>query len=128
MTPGQFTAHYKTNRYPSVLPVCALFDPAKYKNKKPTPNENTFVSINGRLDGISLDSNNIANIFSVVVDSISFLGKAPTSTPATGTTGLPLLFFLVLFLYLYSASQVVLRLRLVDSRTNLRHQTQYLVQ
>jgi hypothetical protein len=97
MSPGQFTAHYKTNRTPSVLPIRALFDPAKFKNKKPTPNENTFVSINGRLDGVVLDSNNIANFFSVVIDSICFLGKGPVSTPATGTTGQSMFFFLILF-------------------------------
>ena len=127
MNPGHFTTHYKTNRHPSVLPVRALFDPAKYKNKKPTPNENTFVSIYGRLDGIALDSNNIANMFSVVVDSICFLGKGPSSTPATGTTGLPP-FFSSFFLNLYSASQVVLKLlRLVDSHISLKHLTHHLL-
>ena len=46
---GQYTTHYKPNRTPSVLPVHAEFDALKYKAKRPTLNENTFVSIDGRV-------------------------------------------------------------------------------
>ena len=89
----------RRNRPPSILPICAQFDLAKYEGKKPTPNENTFVSVDGRLDGVNLDSSKIAILFSLVVDNISFLGKGPTPTLSAGTTSMSYSLSSLLFFY-----------------------------
>ena len=75
-----------------------IFGGVKYKGKRPTPNER----LDGRLDGVKLDSSNIASLFSLVVDNlvdnISFLGNGPTtSASSAGTTGPPFSFSSSLF-------------------------------
>lgn len=69
----QYTSQFKTNRTPSVLPVQAHFNSNKYKNKKPIPSNNTYVSIEGFLEDVDTDSIGHATRFHVSVDNINFL-------------------------------------------------------
>jgi len=52
------------------------------------PGDNNYVSIDGRLDKVEMDSNGLATRLVLVVDNMSFLGKVSTSTSATGAAGL----------------------------------------
>jgi hypothetical protein len=92
---GQYTSHYKTNKTLSVFPVRCNFASNKYKLKKPIPNENSYVAVEGSLGDIENDSTGQATLFHVSVDNINFLGKATISSSTTNAVGenLSLFFF-----------------------------------
>jgi hypothetical protein len=77
---AQYTSHYKNNRPLSILPVRAHFNLNKYRTKKPMPSDNTYVSVEGFLEDIETDAAGHATLFHMVVDNISFLGRATFSS------------------------------------------------
>src|SRR6266849_7955271 len=77
---SQYTTHYKTSRTNSILPICGHFNSNKYRNKKPVPSDNTYVSIEGFLDNVELDPMGHASVFHIAVDNINFLRKAAVSS------------------------------------------------
>lgn len=82
---AQYTSHYKNNRALSILPVQADLNSNKYRNKKPIPSNNTYVSVEGFLDDIETDTEGHATRFHVSVDNIGFLGRATfPPSPAVG--------------------------------------------
>src|SRR5260221_7042447 len=73
---SQYTTHYKTSQTNSILPIRGHFNSNKYRNKKPMPSDNTYMSIEGFLDNVKLDPMRHASVFHVAVNNINFLGKA----------------------------------------------------
>jgi hypothetical protein len=82
---AQYTTNYKSDRHLSVLPVRATFNSNKYKNKKPIPSNNTYVSVEGTLYDFETDTNGQATRFWLSVDNISFLGRA-SSLPSSSAS------------------------------------------
>ena len=83
----QYTTHYKANRALSILPIQAHFNSNKYRTKKPIPSNNTYVSLEGFLEGVETDTTGHATLFHISVDNINFLGKATLPTSTTSTIG-----------------------------------------
>jgi hypothetical protein len=81
---AQYTSHYKNDRALSILPIRAHFNSNKYKVKKPIPSNNTYVSMEGFLEDIEIDTTGRVSLFHVSVDNINFLGKA-TLSPSTSS-------------------------------------------
>jgi len=79
---AQYTSHYKNNRPLSVLPVRAHFNLKKYKTKKPIPSDNTYISVEGFLEDIEIDTAGHPILFHMSVDNISFLGRAGAPSPS----------------------------------------------
>jgi len=78
---GQYTSHYKNNRPLSTLPVRAHFNLNKYRTRTPMPSDNSYVSVEGYLEDVETDSAGHATLFHVLIDNISFLGRASYSSP-----------------------------------------------
>jgi hypothetical protein len=83
---AQYMSHYKNDRALSILPIRAHFNSNKYKTKKPILSNNTYVSMEGFLDDIEIDTTGRATLFHVSVDNINFLGRA--SLPPSTTSGI----------------------------------------
>ena len=114
---AQYTTNYKTNRNLSVLPVRMTFNSNKYKNKKPIPSNNTYVSVEGVLYDFETDTNGQATRFWLSVDNISFLGRAstlPSTSASPSSRGLP--FFILFFFFTLTNSMTALL-----SQTRFRH-------
>jgi hypothetical protein len=80
----QYTTLYKNT---SSLPVRAHFNSTKYKGKKPTPSDKTFVSVEGALLNVETDPAGHVERFIITVDYITFLGKATVFPPPPTSTG-----------------------------------------
>lgn len=75
--PSQFTTFNKDHRNLSTLPIRAHFDDVRYKNTKPIPSNNNYVTVEGFLTHVDIDPNNAqATLFHIDAENISFLGKA----------------------------------------------------
>src|SRR4051812_45170753 len=73
----QYTSFYKDHRHLSMLPIRAHFDDTRYKNKKPIPSNNNYISVEGFLKYIDIDLNNgQVSLFHIGTENINFLGKA----------------------------------------------------
>jgi hypothetical protein len=98
MVPTQYISYFKPNPSLSHFPLHASFNTVKYKGKKPTPNNNTTVTVEGFLTDVVKDANKHASHFVVSVDNIVFparVSATPSSTTADSTSSF---FFLSLLL------------------------------
>ena len=83
---NQYTSFYKAQRHMSSIRVRAHFDDSKYKKNKPMPSKNTYVCVEGFVVQFDTDpTTGHANLIHIIVDNVSFLGRA--ATPASGTQG-----------------------------------------
>ena len=80
----QYISYFKPNPLLSHFPIHASFNPTKYKGKKPTPNNNTPVTIEGFVSDVIKDSNQHASHFTVTVDHIVFPPHV-SATPSSNT-------------------------------------------
>lgn len=73
----QYTTFYRDHRHLSTLPIRAHFDDVRYKNKKPIPSNNNYVTVEGFLYQVDVDTNTGQPLlFHINAENIAFLGKA----------------------------------------------------
>ena len=91
MQPTQYVSSLKSLRKRSMGPFpikCTFMESARFRNKKLTPKDGSYVTIEGSLTNFAIAPNeDFPNHFNISIENITFLGRTMVLPPLTNTPG-----------------------------------------